>query len=212
MDSFYVLPVGSIYARPEEETSGYLDIIQELPVTIKGMISSTETASYIKGLARTYDIPEESQPSIAFAILEVAMGKKIFAQLPAIISTELQLPTDKAQKMSSEIERDIFHPIKKELDSFLQQKVSKNSNTSKSSIVMSRPSAQTRKGATQPQNVLNLKEITARPKQEQLRTRSPQLSLPPQPPSKLPHRLPLPPRPVKPPKPPVSPITPLHFT
>lgn len=173
MDSFHALPIGSIYAYEEKMSVGYLSIAQDLPVAIKGLIASTETASYIKGLSRTYDIPEDNQPAIAFAILEVAIDKKTFAQLPAILSTELQLPNDKAQKMAAEIEKDVFGPVRAELDEFLS-----------------------RKAATQPrdtavrnslQNVLNLKELPAKKPQASLPPRPVQKDLPvgkPQPPNK----------------------------
>ncbi len=188
MDSFHILPVGSIYAREESASLGYLDIIQNLSPEIKNMISSEETGSYIKGIARSYDVSEENQPNIAFAILEIAIGKKTIAQLPSILSTELQLPIDTAQKMATEIEHDVLAPIKTEL--------SDQSSQQKGSSVPSRTTAQAASSGMK--NVLNLKEIAAKPPQTQLPPKQIQPSLPPR-------------RPV-PPKMPPSPIEPIRFT
>src|SRR3989344_6061400 len=177
MDSFHILPIGSIYSREEKASIGYLDIVQNLPLSLRGMTASTETASYIKGLSRTYDIPEEKQPSIAFAILELSIGKKTFDQIPAVFSTELGLSPDKAQKMASEIEKDIFGPVKRELDEFLQGQKGTRTTVPAPTLRLA-PLAQG-KPPTSPQNLLDLKEITAAKKQEQLAAKPQQRSLPP---------------------------------
>lgn len=188
MDSFHTLPIGSIYAREEAASIGYLDIVQDLSPKIKEMISSEKTGSYIKGIARSYDVSEDNQPDIAFAILEIAIGKKTIVQLPSILSTELQLPIDTAQKMASEIEHDVFGPIKADLSGLPSQQ--------KGSSVPSRTTAQAASSGMK--NVLNLKEIAAKPAQGQLPPKPAQPSLPP--------------RPSMPPKMPPSPIEPIRFT
>lgn len=214
MDSFHLLPVGSIYSREEHASLGYLDIIQNIPLPIKDMISSTETASYVRGLGRTYGIPEESQASISFAILEIAIGKKPFAQLSKTLSSELQLPNNEAQNMASEIERDIFGPIKRELSEFLRES---RQSTGTNSIRL------TPLTPSKPQNVLDLKELALPKRQPQLPIKQPQRSLPSRTNGAIPvpNKLPaapsvtpkpsLPPRPATPPKRPSSPIKPISF-
>jgi hypothetical protein len=176
MDSFHTMPIGSIYARENISTMDYLDIAQSLPDDVKGMLASVSTASYLRGLARSYDITEGKIPSIAFAVLEISIGKKTFAQLPAILSTELKLPNDKAQTMAAEIEKDVFASIRSKLDSFLRdQKVKSTSVTSKipPTTIKARPI----------QNVLNLKELPPKPSSKTLppapKTEHPKFPLPP---------------------------------
>ncbi len=202
MDSFHVLPIGSIYAREEKTSIGYLDIVQNLPIVVKSMVSSVKTASYIKGIARTYDIPEEKQSLISFAILEIAIGKKTLAQLPAILSTELRLSNDKAQKMATEIEKDVFGPVKAELDEFIRvQRVKGSSIAGKLGTTTPTPSNSPsgRGGGTYaPQNVLNLKELPARKPSPQLTPKPVQKDFPVRPAQKptlpAPHPNPLPER------------------
>lgn len=218
MDSFYVMPVGSIYSRPEQASVGYLDIIEELPIAIKGMISSVETVSYIKGLSRAYDTSEEGQAAIAFAILEITIGKKTTTQLSAILSTELKLPNNKAQKMALEIEHDIFGPIKRELDMFLQQqKIKGASATNITAPTPLNPASTRQRTLYQPQNVLNLKELETAKKQNQItaKPRQPQLSPRPSTSTPTPNTaqkptFPLPPRTQRV-EPPASEDRPIHF-
>lgn len=197
MDSFYTIPVGSIYSREKSETEGYIDAIQALPTAIKELISSVNTASYIVGSTRQYSLNEDAQAIVAFAILQIAIGKKTFAQFPAVLSSELQLPMDKAQKMAGEIEKDLFGPVRKELDAFLQ---SQKGGATSPKMPPTRPVATMR-------NVLDLKEIAAKPKQPQLPPKPATTSLPS---IQKPSLQPKPPAPPK--RPPSSPITPIHFS
>lgn len=173
MNTYYLRPIGSMYSRPQEKTVGYIDLIGRLPPKIKNVLISSTIGSYIKGLGASYNIPQELQPNIAFAILELFIGKKTFTQLPAVLSTELTLPNDKAQKMALEIEQDVFGSIKVELDEFLRkQKASANSITSKIGMVSPKASAPIK-------NVLNLKELTPPKSAKQLPPRPPRFPLPP---------------------------------
>lgn len=202
MDSYYFMPIGSIYSRPESKSIGYLDIISNLPQAIKNLIISPKTSSYVRGLSKSYDIPEDQAPFIAFAILEIAIGKKAFAQLPAILSTELQLPNDKAQKMAAEIEKDVFGPVRTELDEFLREQKKRSESivgklTSNTQNISGPTSpggyeGRSRRGnGSQLQNILNLKELPAKKPQASLPPRPVQKDLPTRP-SLAPHPYPLP--------------------
>ncbi len=182
------IPINSLVLIPEQERGSYIQKIFTLHQKMQLMLFSDDTGAFIRGIAKTYNVSPETAPHIAFAILEIAIGKKTIAQLPSILSTELQLPIDTAQKMATEIEHDVLAPIKAELND--------QSSQQKGSSVPSRTTAQAASSGMK--NVLNLKEIAAKPPQTQLPPKPIQPSLPPR-------------RPV-PPKMPPSPIEPIRFT
>lgn len=186
--NFTTIPANSFLILPEANRASYIEAVIPLPIKIRDVLYSTDTGAFVRGIAKTYDVSPETAPKIAFAILEIAIGKKTIAQLPSILSTELQLPIDTAQKMASEIEHDVFGPIKADLSGLPSQQ--------KGSSIPSRTTAQAVSSGMK--NVLNLKEISARPAQEQLPPKPAQPSLPP--------------RPSMPPKMPPSPIEPIRFT
>ncbi len=219
-------PIGSLIIKSSEEAEGYTHRMEGMPPVLTKIIFSPNTGAYVRGLSRTYNISEEFQPYIAFAILEITVGEKTFAQLATILSSVLQLPSDEAQKMAIEIEHDIFGPVKNELQNFL--------NSKKISSTPTAPTVQ-KKGIVSPgaqvQNLLDLKEIAAAKRQELLAAKPQQLLLskekrdetrkpktlmaPPQIPRSsgeerveppMPPKFPLPPRSAMPPKPPTSPI------
>lgn len=165
--SFQSVPVGSISFIPEEDRMKYILLYEKVPQNIQSVLSSPDTGSYILGLARSYDIIEDQSPLIGFAILRVAVGEKPSTQLSTLLSTELNLPSEQAQKMALEIKHDIFAPVQDELDSFLaSQKTSPN--TVVTTAKQDKPHPTSPSGLRGARNVLDLKEITAAKKQEQL--------------------------------------------
>ncbi len=235
--TYQTIPVSSLTIIKPEDRGNYLTQVFLLPKKIQDVLFSDDTGAYVRGLGKSYDISEELQPTIAFAILELALGKKTFEKLPENLSTELKLPSDKAQKMTAEIEHDLFAPIKEELDAFLKRGTSKKSPSAPVTAQPPSNTQQPNKQTTAPkpkpaqaQNVLDLKELNAAKKQEQLPQRAPQKKLPPgttgstvAPPPQIPHR----PQPAKPadqksqtpppkfplpPKTPKPPNSPLRFT
>lgn len=195
---FTTIPANSFLIIPEEARASYIQAIIPLHAKIRDVLYSTDTGAFVRGTAKTYTLAPEDAPKIAFAILEIAIGKKTFAQLPAVLSSELQLPMDKAQKMAGEIEKDLFGPVRNELNAFLQSQ--KSGVTSPNKIPPTKPMANMR-------NVLDLKEITPKPKQPQL---PPKPSSPSLPSAQKPSLQPKPPVPPK--RPPGVPITPIHFS
>lgn len=123
-------------------------------------------------------------------MVQIFVGEKNFAQLPAMLSTELQLPNDKAQKMAAEIEKDVFGPVRGELDEFLRTQ-----KQGKGSIALRLPSVAQGKERNSLQNVLNLKELSPKKPQTQLPGRSAQKDLPIRP--SLPKPLQPPNRPIR---------------
>ncbi len=191
--------IDAIFENPPEVSIGYGELLAKLPQKIKEILGAQTTGAYVSGIIRSYSLSEEKRNVLALSIIRVAIGKKTFAQLPATLSNELQLPMDKAQKMAGEIEKDLFDPVRNELNTFLQSQKGSMSQPS-STPPSARPAAPMR-------NVLDLKEITARPKQPQLPQKPASPSLPSAPKSTL-----QPKPPVSPKRPPSSPITPIHFT
>lgn len=116
-----LIPLSSLVNRPQDEER-FLTQLSYLPSELKKIVGSTKTAIYITGLLKNYTLPPEKGGALAFIILEIAFAEKTMAQLSSIISTELQLPSDRAQKMASEIERDLFAPIILEYNQFVASK------------------------------------------------------------------------------------------
>ncbi len=170
-------PIGSLITLPEKEASRYIDSLSSLPFAIINILNSDKTGAFIIGLLKTHNLNTTFAPLVALNLTRIGFGEKTFAQLPAILSTELKISNDKAQKMAQEIERDVFGPVRAQLDEFLRKQ---KHPTSPSGLRGARET--TSKVSSTMQNVLNLKELPAR---------KPQASLPPRPAQKdLPVRKP----------------------
>lgn len=152
------VPVGAIQTLEESKRGFYIAKSLETPKKVQDILFSNETSAFVRGLVKSYDIDINLSPKIALAILFIAIGEKTLAQLPAILSTELKLPNDKAQKMAVEIEKDVFGPVRGELEEFLRQQSNPPRKVPSSA------------GTTGIRNVLNLKELPARKPQTALPT------------------------------------------
>lgn len=138
-------PIGALLAIPENNALPFLNLIVETPKNVQQMLLSLRTGAYIRGLTKTFDVPLEKAPVIAFAVLRIAVGEKPLGQLGGILSAEVPLPNDKAQKMAQEIEKELFGPVMLEFNQYLAAKKAVKPG------VMD-------KMRVAPQNVLNLKE------------------------------------------------------
>jgi hypothetical protein len=200
-------PIGSLITKSDTEGQAYIERLPSLPAILTKVIFSSNTGAYVQGLAKSYDVTEDASPAISFTILRVMLGDISLIQLSETLSKELGIASDKAQKMAIEIEKDLFGPVKKELEEFW---ASQKSQPAPLKISPKQP--------VSPQNILNLKEITAAKKQEQLAAKPQQKILPPRTPH--PNPLPirgegsatLPPSPPKFPLPPKPPTTPIRFS
>jgi len=142
-------PLGAVLTRPSTEQDRLIERSFTLPRSVKNLFISERTGAYIIGLAKAYELSTDHAPVIAFIVLRVGFGDNILAQLPSLLSTELKLPNDKAQKMAREIEEDLFGPVRKELEEYWR----KNPPSSRQSGTLARQGSE---GGVR--NVLNLKE------------------------------------------------------
>lgn len=156
LELFKTYPIGSILIRPDSEDTHYLQQITALTPGLKSLIASPTTSAFIRGLTKTYDVPPDKNPWVAFVVLQIACGEKTLTQLPNLLSTELQLVNNKAQQMAQEIEKELFVPVMLELNQYLaQQKTPRRSASSVGQAATgTAPSATAAGGA---HNVLDLK-------------------------------------------------------
>ncbi|MFH1353860.1 MAG: hypothetical protein ABIH36_01105 [bacterium] len=139
-------PLGSVLTRPPLEQDQLIEKSFTLPRPVKSLFNAERTGAYIIGLAKAYRLSTDQAHSIALMILTVGLGEKTLAQLASLLSTELKLSNDKAQKMAREIEEDLFGPVMKELEEYWQRQKS------------GPPAPEASAGETGARNVLNLKE------------------------------------------------------
>ena len=137
---------------------------------VRQMLISPRTGAYLRGLAKSHQLEEKSAVTIAFVVLQVAIGEVPVAKVAGLLSSHLQLPNDRAHDLAGELERDIFSSLSLEL--------SKQKQAGEEKQATSAQQTATKAGA---KNVLNLKRK----------------STPPQPPA--PNTPPQPPRPPQPP-------------
>ncbi len=119
---FECTPSGSLLSQPSDQRLPYISYLVAMPESVHNLVASARTGAFLQGLSKTNNIPIEKTPQIAFIILRIAVGEKNLAQLGSILSTELQIPNDKAQAMAKEIEKELFAPIALELNQYLSQK------------------------------------------------------------------------------------------
>lgn len=116
------VPVGSLVTLPAARRRYYIDRVLSLPRTVRDMLFSPRTGAFTRGLAKGYGLPEKKSSRLALATLRIAVGEKTLAQLPSVLSTELRLANDQAQKMAQEIEEGLFKPVVNELNVYLEKK------------------------------------------------------------------------------------------
>ncbi len=149
---FDSVPVGSLITLSPEERSRYVDLVFQLPEKARGLLFAPKTGAFTRGLVKGYNLPETRASVVALIVLRIAVGEKSAEQLPSLLSTELQLPNDKAQKMAREIEEDLFGPVMKELEQYWRRQKSTPGPANEKEVTTDKASEA---GA---RNVLNLKE------------------------------------------------------
>lgn len=116
------VPISSLLLLPTEKRMPYFDQLEIMPRNLRLLLFSPRTGAFIRGLTKVYNVPSEKAPTIALTVLKIAYGEKSLAQLASILSTELQLSNDKAQRIAQEIEKELFAPVMLELNQYLAQK------------------------------------------------------------------------------------------
>jgi hypothetical protein len=124
IQTIVLTPLNSLLELKEDQRISYIENFFQTPPSVRQMLFSLKTGAFIRGLAKTYDLPDNKTSFISLLILKIAIGEKSLPQLAGILSTELQLPNDKAQKIAQEIERELFAPVALELNQYLKQKKS----------------------------------------------------------------------------------------
>lgn len=117
-DLYKSIPLGSLVVFPENE-SKYLDRLVEMPPGLADLLISPKTGAFLRGIVRNATIDLSKAPHLAYIVLKVGMGEVLLAKLAATISGLLQLPNDKAQKIATELEHDLFAPVAGELNDYL---------------------------------------------------------------------------------------------
>lgn len=85
------------------------------------LAASEQTGAFLRGLARTHNIPDDKMPKLALGVLYVALGEWPLAKLASGLSSTMGLPNDVAQKAAAEIEKELFAPIMLEFNKFLEE-------------------------------------------------------------------------------------------
>lgn len=144
---FNSVPVNSVLIVPEEHRGLYVHEAFQTEQVVRDMLISAHTGAYLRGVAKSYQLPSTAAPVLAFAVLRIAIGEIELAKLGSLISGDLQLANDQAQKIAQELERDLFAPISRALNTQVAKQAQQQATTSKDQAQLA--------GA---RNILNLKE------------------------------------------------------
>lgn len=161
-DVIKTIPIGSILLGPEEDDGITLRTTQEIPVKIKNLLSAMQTGAYIRGIAKEFQLPDETASRLAYTVLRIGIGKITLAAFASTLSTELKLPNDKAQKMAAEIQKDLFDPIMPELNAYLAKKKQEATG------IMQHGRENVEREAGGAKNVLDLRTVPQPPKPPQI--------------------------------------------
>ncbi len=154
-DVFATIPAGSLVTVPEEIRTSYIRDFHELPKILAQFVTSLRVGAYIRGLIKSLDLADEGAEIVALAVFQITTGSLTLARLPAMLSTNLKISNDTAQRMSQEIEKELLAPVALELNQHLAQtKRSQPGIRSQLQNYPSRPSAQS---SNLPSNILDLK-------------------------------------------------------
>jgi hypothetical protein len=88
---------------------------------VRKLVLSQESIPFLRGLARTHNVPDDKVPKLALGVLYVALGEWPLSNLAAGLSSTMGIPNDVAQKVAAEIEKELFAPIMLEFNKFLEK-------------------------------------------------------------------------------------------
>lgn len=153
MSRLQYLPIGSLVGRAQQEREQYVAAAYAAPKAVQPILFRPRTSAFVTGLVRTHNLKEAQGDSVAFLILRVGVGELALSQLGAALSSEAQLANDEAQKIATEIERDLFAPVAIELNRYHTEKQQG----------AQKPKATANPAAAGADNVLNLKRKPSQP-------------------------------------------------
>ncbi|MDP3997214.1 MAG: hypothetical protein Q8P73_01805 [bacterium] len=151
------IPIESLLSRDVVEEKKYINALNSVSGPLRSIIFSARTGAYLRGVGKTYSVSPALISSLSFIVLKICFGEITLSRLSVVLSSELKLSMDKAQKMALEIERDLFAPVMMEL---------RTVNTAKSvNTVNSAPANnKTVSGSMGLRNVLDLKKQQSPPR------------------------------------------------
>lgn len=135
------IPISSTLLLPEEQRNKYFSALENMPKVIRTILFQPSTGAYIRGLTKVYNLPLEKAPIIALVTLEAFLGFGQLTKLASMLSSKLGIANDLSQRISTDIEKELFAPVMLEYNTYI-------------SNLKVRP-AQSTGGAA---NVLNLKK------------------------------------------------------
>ncbi len=91
-----------------------MDNLEQLPEGLKSLLVTPRTGAFVIGLLRENSIPVENINIILYLIVQVAFGRKRLADLRQLLVNE-NIQPDKAQAITTTLERDLFAPVMREL-------------------------------------------------------------------------------------------------
>lgn len=154
-DSFVpIVPLAALVEQSRVAEDYYLQRLASLPPRIKALVLSRRVGAFVRGLVSTYDLPEQAASQLSFAVLQVSFGELALARLADALVKEIGMSMETARRMADEITRDLFEPVREDLERYRQAKAS---GASKISPSLAPPPLS---GAS---NVLNLKETPTPP-------------------------------------------------
>ncbi len=144
-------PTSSLLRFKREERLPYITKLVGAPENIQKFLTNPSTGAYIRGLAKTYNLSTDQTSRVAFIVLKIGIGEEPLAKLGPLLSSELQIPNDKAQQIAQEIERDLLEPVRDDIMNIARQQ--RQTQTG----IASHGAEQIKRQLGNPQNILDLK-------------------------------------------------------
>ncbi|MFA4998636.1 MAG: hypothetical protein WC514_01320 [Candidatus Paceibacterota bacterium] len=89
------------------------ELYDKLPKELQEAIFSNETAEYIRNICERYEIKKDEDISLVAKLVgDVLLGISATDDLQKSLETDLKIKKEEAKKMSQEIYRSIFYPVK----------------------------------------------------------------------------------------------------
>src|SRR3989344_2437852 len=157
------VPIGSLRLLSVEERRPFFLPIVQLPQTIRNVIFSSSTGAFTRGLAKSYNLTDEKSAYIALTILRVVVGEVQLSGLSRALAASVPWRMDRAEKMGSEIERDLLAPVKGELENSGQQKGPGGLEAKQPAPPAPSAARMSGRAPAAPKNVLDLKKKSPAP-------------------------------------------------